>query len=125
MRSFQFSSFRWNAVDKPIGGTDGDLNSSEGSEIDLDQTVKGDTATDKPASGIDRNSHTPTGNEVFIMDNRGEDRTASFFAQPGILAGEYEFTACFIWVEWDNYETDVFYMFFFIYTSKDCWFLSF
>lgn len=92
-----FLRFVENAVDKPIGGTDGDLSSGEGNEIDLDQTVKGDTVTDKPASGIDRNSHTPTGNEVFIMDNRGEDRTASFFAQPGILAGMLIFVILASW----------------------------
>lgn len=62
-------------IETEIGG--------EGNEIDLDQTSS--TATGKPASGIDH-SHTPTGNEVFIMD-KSEDRTASFFAQPGILAG--------------------------------------
>lgn len=56
----------------------GDLN-----EIDLVKPGKSDIVTGKPTPGID----TPTGNEVFIMDNRGEDRTASFFAQPGILAG--------------------------------------
>lgn len=31
---------------------------------------------------------TITGNEVLIMNANSDDRTASFFAQPGILAGE-------------------------------------
>lgn len=54
----------------------------EGSEIDLDQTSGGtSTATDRPAI----ENHSPSGNEVLIMDN---DRTTSFFAQPGILAGK-------------------------------------
>ena len=30
-----------------------------------------------------------TGNEVLIMNANDDDRTASFFAQPGILAGKY------------------------------------
>ncbi|XP_055316366.1 syndecan-like isoform X2 [Sitodiplosis mosellana] len=64
----------------PIEDIDSDL--TEGSEIEPGKTGKSDIATTKPIPGID----TPTGNEVFIMDNRGEDRTASFFAQPGILA---------------------------------------
>lgn len=29
-----------------------------------------------------------TGNEVLIMNANDDDRTASFFAQPGILAGK-------------------------------------
>lgn len=32
---------------------------------------------------------TITGNEVLIMNANSDDRTASFFAQPGILAGEW------------------------------------
>ena len=30
----------------------------------------------------------PDGNEVLIMNTKNEDRPTSFFAQPGILAGE-------------------------------------
>lgn len=61
-------------IETGIGGV-------EGSEIDLDQTSGGtSTATDRPAI----ENHSPSGNEVLIMDN---DRTTSFFAQPGILAG--------------------------------------
>lgn len=30
-----------------------------------------------------------TGNEVLIMNANDDDRTASFFAQPGILAGKF------------------------------------
>lgn len=74
-------------VDKPQIETDNTgSNSGEGNEIDLDQTNNGDTTgTDKPDSGIDR-GHQPNRNGVFIMDN-SDDRTTSFFAQPGILAG--------------------------------------
>ncbi|XP_031630830.1 syndecan-like isoform X2 [Contarinia nasturtii] len=72
-------------IDKPSSETDTDLSYGEQNEIDLDKTGKSDTSTGKPSSGIEQ-SHTPTGNEVFIMDNRPEDRTTSFFAQPGILA---------------------------------------
>ena len=32
-----------------------------------------------------------TGNEVLIMNANDDDRTASFFAQPGILAGTYTY----------------------------------
>lgn len=64
--------------------TDTDVVSGgEGNEIDLDRPGK-EPATGKPASPID--SNTPNGNDVFIMD-KSDDRTASFFAQPGILAG--------------------------------------
>ncbi|XP_031630828.1 syndecan-like isoform X1 [Contarinia nasturtii] len=73
------------SIDKPSSETDTDLSYGEQNEIDLDKTGKSDTSTGKPSSGIEQ-SHTPTGNEVFIMDNRPEDRTTSFFAQPGILA---------------------------------------
>lgn len=55
-----------------------------------DGTIRKDTA--KPSGELD--SHTPTdtvntnngGNGVLIMNASDEDRTASFFAQPGILA---------------------------------------
>lgn len=74
-------------VEKQNPDFDSGVSGGEGNEIDLDQT-NGSPATGKPSSGIESN-HTPPGNEVFIMDNRGEDRTASFFAQPGILAGNF------------------------------------
>lgn len=74
-------------VDKQNPDFDRGISGGEGNEIDLDQTNE-NSATGKPSSGIEPN-HNPTGNEVFIMDNRAEDRTASFFAQPGILAGMY------------------------------------
>lgn len=35
----------------------------------------------------DRNSH--DGNDVYIMNTKPEERATSFFAQPGILAGNY------------------------------------
>lgn len=75
-------------VDKQNPDFDRGISGGEGNEIDLDQTNE-NSATGKPSSGIEPNHHNPTGNEVFIMDNRAEDRTASFFAQPGILAGMY------------------------------------
>jgi len=72
------------SIDKTRIETD-NISSGEGNEIDLDQNNSGiSSATGKPDTDIDR-SHTPTGNEVFIMD-KSEDRTTSFFAQPGILA---------------------------------------
>lgn len=82
-----FFTHHQSIVDKPQIETDNTgSNSGEGNEIDLDQTNNGDTiVTDKPDTGTDR-GHQPTGNEVFIMD-KSDDRTASFFAQPGILAG--------------------------------------
>lgn len=53
-------------------------------EIFLDE-LNGESGTGKTTSSIETN---PPGNEVFIMNNRNEDRTYSFFAQPGILAGK-------------------------------------
>ncbi|XP_055686609.1 syndecan [Lutzomyia longipalpis] len=49
------------------------------SEIDL-QEIDHNHSTDPPHSSSESN------NEVFIMNTKAEDRTASFFAQPGILA---------------------------------------
>lgn len=54
---------------------------NEENEIDLDQFGT-DPATAKPPSKDP--SH--PGGEVLIMD-KSDDRAASFFAQPGILAG--------------------------------------
>lgn len=54
---------------------------NEENEIDLD-LFGVDPATAKPASKDP--SH--TGGEVLIMD-KSDDRAASFFAQPGIIAG--------------------------------------
>lgn len=54
---------------------------NEENEIDLD-LFGVDPATAKPAS----KDTTHTGGEVLIMD-KSDDRTTSFFAQPGILAG--------------------------------------
>lgn len=65
---------------------DGGISGGDGNEIDLDKT-SGESGTGKPTTIIENNPN-PSGNEVFIMDNRNEDRTASFFAQPGILAGK-------------------------------------
>lgn len=74
-------------VDRQNPDSDSGVIGGDGNEIDLDKT-NGDSGTGKPTSSIETNSN-PSGNEVFIMDNRNEDRTASFFAQPGILAGKY------------------------------------
>uniref|UniRef100_A0A1B0DB40 Syndecan n=1 Tax=Phlebotomus papatasi TaxID=29031 RepID=A0A1B0DB40_PHLPP len=49
------------------------------SEIDLHE-IDHSHSTDRPHSSSESN------NEVFIMNTKPEDRTASFFAQPGILA---------------------------------------
>uniref|UniRef100_A0A6B2EGJ7 Syndecan n=1 Tax=Phlebotomus kandelakii TaxID=1109342 RepID=A0A6B2EGJ7_9DIPT len=51
----------------------------EETEIDL-QEIDHSHSTDRPHSSSESN------NEVFIMNTKPEDRTASFFAQPGILA---------------------------------------
>ncbi|XP_055701147.1 syndecan [Phlebotomus papatasi] len=51
----------------------------EESEIDLHE-IDHSHSTDRPHSSSESN------NEVFIMNTKPEDRTASFFAQPGILA---------------------------------------
>lgn len=74
-------------VDRQNPDLDSGVSAGDGNEIDLDKT-NGDSGTGKPTSSIETNSN-PSGNEVFIMDNRNDDRTASFFAQPGILAGKY------------------------------------
>lgn len=74
-------------VDKQSPDLDSGISGGDGNEIDLDKT-NGDLGTGKP---ITESNPNPSGNEVFIMDNRNEDRTASFFAQPGILAGTYFF----------------------------------
>lgn len=82
--------FNFTYFHEPVGKQNPDLdsgvNGGDGNEIDLDKT-NGGSNTGKPTSSIETN---PSGNEVFIMDNRNEDRTASFFAQPGILAGTYK-----------------------------------
>lgn len=75
------------SVDRQNPDLDGGVSGGDGNEIDLDKT-NGESGTGKPISSIETNPN-PSGNEVFIMDNRNEDRTASFFAQPGILAGKY------------------------------------
>ncbi|XP_059613439.1 syndecan isoform X1 [Phlebotomus argentipes] len=51
----------------------------EDPEIDLTD-IDHSHSTDRP------DSHSESNNEVFIMNTKPEDRTASFFAQPGILA---------------------------------------
>lgn len=60
------------------GGSDGD---GKDNDLDPDQNIR---------KGISDKSHDSTknsfNNEVLILDAKGEDRTASFFAQPGILA---------------------------------------
>lgn len=63
---------------------------NEENEIDLDQFGV-DPQTPKPSSKD--TSH--TGGEVLIMD-KSDDRAASFFAQPGILAGTILFIIHFL-----------------------------
>lgn len=63
-----------------VGGTP---NRDDTSLIDLDN----DETTVK-AIGKDKDN---SDNSVSIMNAKNEDRTASFFAQPGILAGEFIF----------------------------------
>lgn len=50
---------------------------------DPDQNVRKGISTDK---SHETNKNALFNNEVLILDAKGEDRTASFFAQPGILA---------------------------------------
>jgi len=52
-------------------------------ELDPNTNVNSQPSDTK---GID---HRPNGNEVVIMSE--DDRTSSFFSQPGILAGEYTY----------------------------------
>lgn len=56
------------------------------SNSDIDIGVR--TGSGTGTSGINPEK-TLTGNEVLIMNASNDDRTASFFAQPGILAGEF------------------------------------
>lgn len=51
---------------------------------DKDSTRLGVGAGGTTSSG----GATDKGNEVFIMNAKNDDRTTSFFSQPGILAGE-------------------------------------
>lgn len=52
-------------------------------QLDPDQSIRKGISTDKTQ---DTNKSTLFNPEVLIADAKGEDRTASFFAQPGILA---------------------------------------
>lgn len=74
--------FLSNTVDDPrTNRKDKKVNTHlEESEIDLHE-IDHSHSTDRPHSSSESN------NEVFIMNAKPEDRTASFFAQPGILAG--------------------------------------
>lgn len=85
---------------------------NEENEIDLDQFGV-DPATAKPASKDP--SH--TGGEVLIMD-KSDDRAASFFAQPGILAGTILMIFYLNFIRWAwyhrMYEIDTYSMFFHI-----------
>lgn len=62
----------------PIGGDENEI------DLDPEQTRHGQ-GTDKSAGAGENNQF---GNEVLIMNTKSEDRTTSFFAQPGILAGK-------------------------------------
>lgn len=54
-------------------------------DLNIDHTKLG-----YPTQTVDNDNTLHHGNnEVSIMDPKHEDRTASFFAQPGILAGLY------------------------------------
>lgn len=62
--------------------TNGQSPIGDENEIDLDRDLS------RISSGTDKaDTHSNT-NEVLIMDTKNEDRTTSFFAQPGILAGK-------------------------------------
>lgn len=63
---------------------DSGISGGDGNEIDSENI---DSGTGKPTSSVESNQN-PSGNGVLIMDNSNADRTASFFAQPGILAGK-------------------------------------
>lgn len=83
-------------------------------DLDPDQTTRQGSATDK-TSGNDNNQF---GNEVLIMNTKSEDRTASFFAQPGILAGKSKFKCviCIIYYLFLSFtiiyrtQTDIFFI---------------
>lgn len=60
----------------------------EDNEIDLDPDQQRPGQSTDKTSGNDNNQF---GNEVLIMNAKSEDRTASFFAQPGILAGKMKY----------------------------------
>lgn len=55
-------------------------------DLNIGQT-QNNLPTDRSSSGGSSSSGSGVGGEVLIMNK--EDRTASFFAQPGMLAGEY------------------------------------
>ena len=49
---------------------------------DKDRQNAGGSGATSGSAGVDK------GNEVLIMNAKNEDRTTSFFSQPGILAGK-------------------------------------
>lgn len=75
-------------VGEPNIGTDRKTNSGqspsqEENEIDLDPDHTRQGLPTEKVSGAGQDNQ-----EVLIMNTKSEDRTASFFAQPGILAGK-------------------------------------
>lgn len=62
-------------------------------DLNIGQT-QNNLPTDRSSSGGSTSSGSGLGGEVLIMNK--EDRTASFFAQPGMLAGEYPLIMNFI-----------------------------
>lgn len=65
-----------------------DVYGAHGKEIDLDigETNHGSNAP-VDHTGTGKENTGSEGNEVLIMNTKNEDRPTSFFAQPGILAG--------------------------------------
>lgn len=86
-----------------MGGSGGLSGSSSSNNIHLDTNIINSLPPDSNnnaglgvgsgsgsgSGGISGLDKTATGNEVLIMNANSDDRTASFFAQPGILAGEW------------------------------------
>lgn len=78
-------------VGEPNVGTDrksntGSSTNREENEIDLDPDHTRHGLPTEKVSGTGQDNQ-----EVLIMNTKSEDRTASFFAQPGILAGKLTF----------------------------------
>lgn len=79
-------------MNKDITDNDLDLNENDERPVDggsSDGRNDNNNNKKKIETTDTSNSFGGNGNEVLIMDPKQGDRTTSFFAQPGILAGMY------------------------------------
>ncbi|XP_026462671.1 syndecan-like, partial [Ctenocephalides felis] len=70
-----------------VKGTNSQLPTThDNNEIELIESGSANTGVGSNPSATDNDNVRQNGNEVFVMDPKQVDPSASFFAQPGILA---------------------------------------